>query len=309
MRPDSTRGRRARPLAEVPVDVLCAGAEALAKEWLIVALEQEPLASAPSIAGAGLVIDGPAICEAVLRALADDSALEAIEPDGPMEPLVARAGKAMGACTAEEVSRAVEALRAVLWRAVRGSLPDEHAEDVALLAERLAAVIEAVRGAALRSYQEGDDRAWPAPLEEEVARSRTSGAPVSLLLVELEDVERLFAIETPAEARELVARLHWVVRQSVRPGDIVAAEPGGRAWVIAPGTDRAGAEELGSSLALAVQSSAPWRGAPLKTTNGVAALGEDASDAAGLIETAEERRLAAAASGIEISRRAPEPAA
>jgi GGDEF domain-containing protein len=57
---------------------------------------------------------------------------------------------------------------------------------------------------------------------------------------------------------------------------------------------------LGSRILAALHDAEPWRGAPLGASVGVAALGEDGDDAAALIETAEQRALLAAASGISI---------
>ena len=287
--------------------MLTAMAEELAKEWLLTVLDDAPLGSAPLVAGAGLATEGPRICEAVVRALADDGALEAIEQGGSMEGVVARAGSAAGACDPAEISRAVEALRGVVWRAVRRLLPDAPGDDVALLAERLALVTEAIHGAALRDYSRGAGAAWPESLEDYVLEARRSGTAMSLLLVELEDAERLITVEPAAEAQAVLARIAATVRRAVRPGDVVVPQPGGRTWVIAVGGGWSDGDELGSRVSRAVNALGPWRGAPLKTTVGVAVLGEDAMDAAGLIDAAEERRFQAAASGIEISRRMPGP--
>jgi hypothetical protein len=293
--------RRPRPLPEVAE--LAARSGELAKDWLLTVLDDAPLESFPSIAGAGLATEGSQICEAVVRALADDDALEAIERGGSAERLIARAGTAAGAREPAAISRAVESLRGVVWRAVRRSLPDAQGDDVALLAERLALVIEVVRAAGLR----GADRPWPAVLEDHVARARHGGTAMSLLLVELEDAGRVMAVEQPAEAQAILARVAETARRAVGQGGVVVPQPGGRAWVIAPGAGRSAAEELGSRLGRALDGLDRWRGAPPRTTVGMAVLGEDSTDAAGLIDAAEERRFAAAASGIEISRRSPEP--
>ena len=53
-------------------------------------LEQAPLEDAPAILAADLARDGPRICEAVVRALADDDDLRRLEPGGALEPLVSR---------------------------------------------------------------------------------------------------------------------------------------------------------------------------------------------------------------------------
>jgi GGDEF domain-containing protein len=306
------RPRRARAVADAPVDALLERAEELAKGWLLALLEQAPLARAPSILTADLARDGPAICAAVVRALRADEDLERIAVGGELEQLVSSAGALAGAQTPAEASLAVETMRAVIWSALLDALPDPDCEQLAQLAERLSLVGEVTRGAALRrlaaprppSPAESD---WPRALEAEITRSRREGSPLSLLLLELEEAERMLAVEPAQEAAATFDRFAELVRASARPGDLLVYESASRAWVLAAGIGRDGAEQLGSELAGAVRTAESWRGAPLRVTVGVAVLGEEADDAAGLIEAAEEARFAAAASGIEISRGGPEP--
>ena len=52
-----------------------------------------------------------------------------------------------------------------------------------------------------------------------------------------------------------------------------------------------------SRIAEAVREAAPWRGAPLAASVGVAVLGEDGRSPDELIDAAEEARFAAAAIG------------
>jgi GGDEF domain-containing protein len=277
-------------------------AEDLAKGWLVALIEQEPLDRAPSIGGAALPSAGPAICAALTRALGSDLELRRIAAGGELEELVSRTGELAGAGTAEAASRAVDALHAVLWSAALGALGDADASLVAALAERLRAVCELARGAALRRLA-GPPRAGLADaLAEAVARARGEGAALSLLLVELEDAARMLAIESAAGAGMMLERLAVAVRGAVRPGDPVIAEEGGRLWVLAPGADREGARELGAAVASAVRDGGSWRGAPVRASIGVATLDEDGPDASSLIEAAEEASFAAEAAGIEVAR-------
>ena len=147
MPPRPPRRRPARPVADAPVAALVARAEDLAKGWLVALIEEQPLARASSIRADELARDGPAICELLVRSLASDAELARVAEG--VEPLPC-VGELAGAHTAEEVSRAVEALRAVLWSALLAALPEADATLVADLAERLAVVCEPVRGAAGR---------------------------------------------------------------------------------------------------------------------------------------------------------------
>jgi GGDEF domain-containing protein len=317
MHPSTPRRRHAGPVADAPIDVLLERAEALAKGWLLELLDQQPLARAPAILAADLAGDGPALCAAFVRALGADRELERIAPGGELERLVARTSELAGARTPEEASRAVDALRAVIWSAILSALPDPDGDQVARLAERLTLVSELARGAVLRKLAEAGEpsRVREAPatglsgaLEDAIARSRREGAALSLLLIELEEAERILAVELEQHAGTILDRFASTVRASTRPGDVVVREGPSRAWVIAHGTDRDGALELGSELARAVAGAEPWRGAPLRAAVGTAVLGEHGEDAVGLIEAAEEARFAAAARGIEITRATPEQA-
>jgi GGDEF domain-containing protein len=129
-----------------------------------------------------------------------------------------------------------------------------------------------------------------------------SGAPLSLLLLELEDGDRVHAVEPPSVAHSTLGRFAQAVRDSVRRPDIIASESDTRAWVIAHETGRAGAQALASRLGDAVRAAEPWRGAPLMVSIGVGVLGEDGRDVESLIQAAEESRFAAAASGVDVVR-------
>ncbi len=145
------RRRRARPLADAPVDELLTRTDALAKGWLLALLEVSELDQAPAILAGGIAAEGPRICAAALRAMADDRDLSRLEPGGLLEPLAAHAGSFAGQAGPEGALRVVDALHAVLWSGLRAELRDPEPELVLGLAERLSAVTELVRGAAVRA--------------------------------------------------------------------------------------------------------------------------------------------------------------
>ena len=157
MPPMPPRRRRARPVADAPIDALLPRSEDLAKGWLLALLEQAPLDDAPAILSTDLTRDGPRVCDAVLRAIANDTDLRRLEPGGALTPLAARVGELAGAASPAAVSRAVDALVGVIWAAVRDELRGADADLVAELTERLALIGELVRSAAL-------ERSAPAPV-------------------------------------------------------------------------------------------------------------------------------------------------
>jgi hypothetical protein len=103
------RRRRARPVADAPIDTLLLATEDLTKGWLLALLEQASLDEAPAILAVDLTREGPRLCDALLRAISDDADLRRLEPGGALEPLVAQVGELAGAQTLEAISRGVDA--------------------------------------------------------------------------------------------------------------------------------------------------------------------------------------------------------
>jgi GGDEF domain-containing protein len=136
-------------------------------------------------------------------------------------------------------------------------------------------------------------------LQEEI--HRCGGAPLALLLAELEEAERVAAVESDGVASSLFGDFARVVRGVVRHQDILVAETETRAWIIARDTGRSGAVSLASRIADAVRGAGTWRGAPLAASVGLAVLGEDGHRPDELIDAAEEARYAAAARGVSVS--------
>jgi GGDEF domain-containing protein len=393
------RRRRARPVADAPIDALLDRAEDLTKGWLLALLERAPLDDAPRILAADLTREGPRLCAALLRALADETDHRRLEPGGALAPLAARVGELAGATGAATTSLAVDALHGVVWAALRAELPDPDPDLLSQLAERLSQVTELIRVAgltygeapppgagagvgpspALTAVDTPDQPRWApnphrtaepprreppaeqafapteeAPPPEPTAKEawsepearivqpprapeaepprwvwgaiepgspaaealwvealaeeiqRTGNAPLSLLLAELEDADRVLTVEPEASAAGTFGAFARAVRGVVRRQDILVCETESRAWIIARDTGRGGAQALGSRIAGAVRAGEPWRGAPLAASVGISVLGEDGRTPAELIEAAEEARFAAAAMGVDVLRSARE---
>ena len=380
------RRRRPRPVASAGVEALLLRNEELAKGWLLALVEDAPLERAAAILAGEVARDGPRICDAVVRAIYDEADLRRIEREGVLEPLASRTGELAGAESAETAAHAVQALKDVVWSALRSQLSQEEPELLADAAERLSLVVDLVRGAVLRRRdgselpegaatghvaplrvapppphpdsvgdhdrrgaagadglsREGGvtpgladtgpaggatagarftgmrgsvgererelgeigepdrDALWVGALRDEIVRATRARVPLSLLLVELEEVDKMLAVEPYAQASATFGRFAQAVRGSVRRRDVLACETESRAWIIARDTGRAGAQALGSRIATTVPEEGLWRGAPLAVSVGVAVLGEDGHNAAELIDAAEQTRFAAEASGIGI---------
>ncbi len=148
--------------------------------------------------------------------------------------------------------------------------------------------------------EEGRDALWVGALRDEIVRAARASLPLALLLVELDDAERLVAVEPHGEASATFGRFAQAVRTAVRRRDVLACETDSRAWIIARDTGRGGAQALGLRIATSVPTEESWRGAPLTVSVGLAVLGEDGYNAGALIDAAEQMRFAAEAIGIGI---------
>lgn len=265
MQPALPRRRPARPVPEAPIEALVADAERLAKGWLIAVIEQRPLAEAGGLASREWATEAPRVCAAAVRALASDRELaELVPPAG--------------------LGGSLDALRAVLWSALRSAWPGCEPDQVWDLGERLAAVIESL----------ADARApWPHALEEAVAAEQG----LALVLAELVDYDRLLATESPEDCAKVVSRFRDAVRAGIGDAGGTVADGEARVWAIAPRADRERGLALGAAVADAVRAAPPWRGAPMLAAVGIAVLGDDGRDARSLIEAAEEQMFASAAGG------------
>jgi GGDEF domain-containing protein len=353
-------------------------------------LSQVELHEAPGLVTEPFTRDGPRVCDAALRALAEESDLWRLERDGALWPLVSRVGEMTGSAAPGHVLTAVDALHDVLWtelrRELRGAADPDLVADLAARLTRVCALIRdaglsragggpglesvrpggrpAMRGAERlgggmvrpaepdESLEEPESRAAPEPsaaepepepratepeppaadpepsaaepepdpaagggapdrgaplwveaLEDEIQAAKASFAPLSLLLAEMEDADRIATSAGPDRAGEAFGEFALAVRRALRRQDILVQETSFRAWVIARETARAGAHSLGARIAESVGETSSVGGSPLVASVGVAVLGEDGIDCAQLMEAAEEARFAASARGIEVSRR------
>jgi|SRR5579884_807549 len=308
MAPLPPRRRRPRPLPDAPIGSLLGRSEALARAWLIALVEERPLQEAGRIHLPELIAAGPALCEAMLRALADEAQLRRLQSGGEGGRLAAVAKHVAASESPEAVSHAVECLRSVLWWALCEEFTDASPDQLFHLGDRLALVSELVRSAALRDptrvrgtpavgrADEGEEDIWQQLLSAAVARAQREGAPLALVLVELEDTDRLVAAAGPEKAAEVLGRFEAAVWEAATGQGEVLSDAG-RAWVIAPGVDRPGANALAGRVTAAVAAAEPWAGAPLRAAAGVAVYGEDGADAGSLVAAAELAKFTAQASG------------
>ena len=293
--------------------------DALAKEWLLELLASRPLDEAGRVPAERLAAEGPRLCAAVVAALVSDRELDRLRADGDLAGVAASAGELAGADRGAEVVAALERLRIVVWAAIERAAPgaapaglaDRLAHVCALVAARALAAGEAQPRsvpdravhddelARVRAVRGGDAPLWIEALERQLAEGARYGRRFAVLLVDLDDVERL-RLAAPEEAADAFARVGRAVRDHVRRGDVLAHEDDGRIWVIAADSGRAGASALARRIATAVEAAASLHGAPLTASAGIAVYPDDGREAATLTAQAEEGVFAARAAGSRV---------
>ncbi len=309
--------RRPRPLADPVVAALAARTDDVARRWLVALVEGRPLEDAAALPLGEIAAAGPALCEAVLDAVASDPALAALA-EGAGEDHAALFARLAGAGGGPALVGAAEALRRAVLQSAEDELSRSESHVLADLSDRLAHVCAHLAAAAMGAGATDGKVASPRPVDlvptqpEEppasaplwlaaLERRLADGGRFALLLVELDGAERLRLAEGEEAARELFARTGRAVRGALRRVDLLAHEDDGRMWVIAPDAARAGAGALADRVATAVESAASARGVPLTASIGIALFPDDGRDAAALTGHAEEATLAARAAGVRVA--------
>jgi hypothetical protein len=165
--------------------------------------------------------------------------------------------------------------------------------------------------------------AWVGAIGRQLERLREDGLPFAVLLVEPLHAEMLRLAEPTGEMLRLAGDLEDALALALRaaPGRVeggqaqgngrapwsvsLTRERPGRYWLLAPETDRSGAERLAERLRTAVASVVEDRGAPLEIVIGTAVCPEDGMQAPALAAHADVGLYAARSARMRPHRRAP----
>ena len=153
------------------------------------------------------------------------------------------------------------------WGEPRSALPGEPPAEIEIRDQR----------------REEGPAAWISSIGSQLERFGRDGAPFAVLLVELVDIERLRRDGPPEQLTRLAAELERALTAASESwSGSVARERPGRCWLLAPGTDRAGAERLAQQLTRELAASGDERRASLAVAIGTAICPEDGREPAAL---------------------------
>lgn len=308
----------------------------VAKRWLVELIGSSSLREAASVPAARLAQDGPALCAAYIAALESDPALDALAQASQS----ARAGSLAGASDPAGIAKAVTALQAAAWGALRANLSEPGGDLMTALSERMAevsAVIlerslggasprpapafrpteESVRPPAAVVPEPQSERevtvsqptagapspsgeSWRATIERRVARAGER-EPFAVLTAELDDIDRIIAAGSGKEVATAIDAAERAMIDSLAPADVLVRERVGRYWIVSSAEDHQTARALGERVAVAVSDAASIAGTPLAVSVGLAMHPEDGEDGETLAATADEALFAARAAGIRIA--------
>jgi hypothetical protein len=172
-------------VVDLPIDALLAHADELARRWAISLIALSPLEDIGDVPLAELAREAPSLCAQAIRALESDVELDRLtghgaasgrEDSAPARRLAALAGALERVATVT----AVEALRGVLWEALREELREPSTRLVGDACDRLAQVCAELLAAALQAMPApGPARAPGAAVVSEARERVASEGPVA----------------------------------------------------------------------------------------------------------------------------------
>jgi diguanylate cyclase (GGDEF)-like protein len=142
-----------------------------------------------------------------------------------------------------------------------------------------------------------DARALTERLSEELARVRLHGAPLALVLVQLDRFPALADRYGPDVARSVLGEAALVLRLALREADVLGRMPGARFGVLLPETEAAAALRCAERLRHTVEDHRFARVGRLGISAGVAASPRDGLESIELLHGAERALEIAAKSG------------
>lgn len=150
--------------------------------------------------------------------------------------------------------------------------------------------------------REAGPAAWIGSIGRQLERFERDGRPFTVLLIEL---ERLRRDGPPGEGSPLAVQVEDALAGEIAPlrGSLTREGPG-RYWLLAPNTDRAGAERLGERLAGAVGSLLRLRLSPPEVAVGAAVCPGDGREPATLAAHADIELYAARSAARAAAERA-----
>lgn len=284
---------RARPVAGLPLEALIEGAQELARGWAIALLLARPLDGIGEIPFEEIARRGPSLCGQLLRSLCSEAELALLcgaeqAPARCGAPLARELAALAGAHDAAATIAATEALRGVIWEALRDRIssdvsPDpSRARTLADASDRLAHICAAMLTQAIAGLASSDGHASSEASSEDpgaraskvpAASGPAGGASAAIVIVD--ERHRQEALRQGGPRVSAPPHEPTVAAEAIRPGEIEIRdereEEGPAAWIGSIGRqlERFEQDRLSFAVLLVEFSDAPSAGPLTETLEGV----------------------------------------
>ncbi len=296
--------------------------EEIAKRWLVRLIEHSSLDEIEGLPTERIARELPDLILDLVRSAAA----------GPGDPLVESAEQLSGARrfadligggepTPARIARDAAALQAMLLRKLLEDLPEgSDPERVADAAERLALAVGSIQTAAVEEVTSRRSRELESQantdsltglynlrylqrvMEQLVSYHQRYEHPFAILLLDVDGLKRINDSHGHAAGDRLLVQVAMAVRRAVRTVDTPARIGGDEFIVLAPHQSAESAGILGERLATAVErEAAPPEGPSVGVSIGVVACPEHGTEAAPLMELADQAMYRAKASGTSVA--------
>jgi GGDEF domain-containing protein len=141
---------------------------------------------------------------------------------------------------------------------------------------------------------------WLAAITRRLERRAQDGLPFAVLVVEVDDLDRLLASEPGREVAFALEVAERALTAELAPADLVVRERLGRWWLTSPDRDADAARDLGTRVAEAI-GAAVLGGAALRASIGVAVCPYDGDAVDALASRADQGMFAARAAGVPVA--------
>jgi diguanylate cyclase (GGDEF)-like protein len=170
---------------------------------------------------------------------------------------------------------------------------------VANVRRRLAAVLAASELEARTDRLTGlyNRRAWDESLAHECARQHLLGAPLSVLVLDLDYFKKLNDSRGHAAGDDALARVAGVLRKTARKTDLVARLGGEEFGLLLPGCSTRDAERIAEEVRRNIEQESQHWDCAITVSVGVATVSGQVVDGNRLVQTADEALYAAKRSG------------
>ncbi|HEY4093868.1 MAG TPA: hypothetical protein VGM33_00060 [Baekduia sp.] len=141
---------------------------------------------------------------------------------------------------------------------------------------------------------------WLGAIGRRLARREEDGLSFAVLVVEIDDLDRLLASQAGREVAVALEDAERALTAELAPADLIVRERLGRWWLTSPDRDATAARDLGTRVAGAI-ARAYLAGAPLAASIGLAVCPDDGETLESLAGRADEGMFAARASGVPLA--------